>query len=102
MNTSRSLNTFLKRARLHPQFDPVRDWLIALTIAIVAFIAITAWNVWAFDVVAGGGTVGTVTSTTTPIFSQSSLDVVRTTFANRAAEEAKYVSGVYKYTDPSL
>ncbi len=102
MTTSRLITAFTKRARSLPQIDPARDWLIVLIISTIALVGITVWNAWAFDVVASGGVIGSPAATTTPVFSQSSLDAIHAVFANRATEEEKYLSGVYSYADPSL
>ncbi len=101
MNTLSPINSFLKRARVRPQFDPTRDWIAALIIALIALAGITVWNAWAFDTVVGGGVIGAAATSTQPFFSQSSLDTIHAVFANRAAEEEKYLSGAYSYADPS-
>ncbi len=84
-------------AHIHPE----RDWLTLLTLAGITFAAILSWNLWAFNTVANGGTIGSGTVTATPVFSPASLDAINQTFAKRSAEEQKYVTGVYRYTDPS-
>ena len=99
--TTPFLSSLMKRLRPAPQEDPARDWLIAIIIAMIALVGIIVWNAWAFDTVAGGGVIGSSATTAPPVFSQSSLDAIHTVFANRAAEEEKYVSGVYSYADPS-
>lgn len=81
--------------------DPIRDWLMLLTLAIIAFVGIVVWNVWAFDTVAGGGTIGAPTTKAPAAFNPAALDKIRIIFENRAAEEAKYMTGVYSFTDPS-
>lgn len=95
-------SSFWKRLRSSTSVDPVRDWLVILTLAIFALIGIIVWNVWAFDTVANGGTLGTPTTVPSILFNQSSLDTIRTIFDTRAAEEARYVNGTYRFTDPSL
>lgn len=102
MSTSTPISSFLKRVRIRPQFDPTRDWITALIIATIALAGITVWNAWAFDTVVSGGVIGASATSTPPFFSQSSLDAIHTVFANRAAEEGKYISGAYSYVDPSL
>ncbi len=102
MTAHHSLGSLMKRVWSTPHMDPVRDWFIIIIIATLALASIIVWNAWAFDTVAGGGVIGSSSTTVPPIFSQTSLDAVRAVFANRAAEEAKYVSGVYNYADPSL
>ena len=74
--------------------------LLVLSIAVLA--GNVMWSISVFDTVARGGIIGSsVSSTTEPVFNQSSLDTVRTIFANRAAEESKYETGAYQYPDPS-
>lgn len=91
-----------KRVRSGTSVDPVRDWLIVLTLGTLALISIITWNVWAFDTVANGGVIGTPAAAPQVLFNQSSLDAIRAIFDNRAAEEARYVNGTYRFTDPSL
>ncbi len=79
----------------------MRDWLVLLTVSAVALIGIVIWNVWTFNVVASGGTIGSPTASTIQPFNQSSLDTIRTVFANREAEEEKYEKGTYSFADPS-
>ncbi len=82
--------------------DPERNWLFLLSVSAMVFVSIIVWNMWAFDTVAHGGVIGPVATSTEPIFSQSSLTAIRTIFADRASEEEKYATGVYRYDDPSL
>ena len=81
--------------------DPVRDWLLLLTLSILAFVCIVVWNVWTFNTVAQGGVIGATATSTPPVFNRSSIDTINSVFDKRAAEEAKYVTGVYRYSDPS-
>jgi len=96
-----TIGIFFRRLRSGASLDPVRDWLMMLTLAAIALIGIIVWNVWAFDTVASGGTIGVPPAATTVTFSPASLDAIRALFANRAAEEAKYETGAYKFADPS-
>ncbi len=98
------LNVFkalLRHVRIFSHNDPSRDWLFLLISSIMVLLSIVVWNVWAFDTVASGGTIGTTPTSIAPIFDQSSLETIHTIFAERAAEEEKYTSGVYQYADPS-
>jgi hypothetical protein len=97
-----SLISFFKRIRSLSAIDPERDWIMLLIISILMLAAIVVWNAFVFDTVATGGVIGAPTATAPPVFSQSSLDAIHTVFANRAAEEAKYITDVYHYADPSL
>jgi hypothetical protein len=101
MNINNPIRAFFSRIRSAVHIDPVRDWLILLTLSILAFISIVVWNVWAFDTVARGGVIGTSVPVSEPVFSSSSLDAIHSVFSKRATEEDKYVTGVYRYVDPS-
>lgn len=101
MNISNFINSFFSRFRSAVHFDPMRDWLVLFTLSILAFVSIVVWNAWAFDTVARGGVIGTSATSTPLIFNRSSLDAIRTVFAERAIEGAKYATGVYRYADPS-
>ncbi len=101
MAISSTLTSLFSRVRSAARPDPVRDWLVLLTLSLFAFVCIVVWNVWAFDTVAQGGVIGTAATSTPPVFNHASLDAVHAVFDARAAEEAKYVTGVYRYADPS-
>lgn len=92
---------FSKYLRFGKRLDPARDWLALLSLAGIILAGSIVWNAWAFDTVANGGVIGTVGAVTPPVFSTSSLDAIRAVFAHRASEEVKYVSGTYRYADPS-
>ncbi len=92
---------FSKRDEASTRLDPERDWLMLLIVSAIALVGIVVWNVWAFETVANGGVIGAAATSTAPVFSRSSLDAIHAIFQNRAAEEGKYVSGVYSFTDPS-
>ena len=96
------LTSFLSRIRASSHLDPERDWLVSLIVSAIALTGIVVWNAWAFDTVANGGVIGSPATSTAPIFSQSSLDTIHAIFDDRAIEEQKYVTGEYRYTDPSL
>jgi len=89
------------RFRYGHQLNPARDWLVLLTLWLILFAGVVGWNAWAFDTVAGGGTIGAAASSTPPIFNQSSLDSIRVIFDTRVNEELKYTTGVYHFADPS-
>ena len=101
MNISDLFGSFIKRPHSNASIDPERDWLMLLTVAMVAFVGIIVWNVWAFDTVADGGTIGAVTTKAPAVFDNSSLDTIHSIFENRAAEEAKYRTGTYRFAGPS-
>jgi len=102
MNIFSTIGSFLKRFRRGMLQDPVRDWLVLLTFSAIVLAGIIVWNIWAFDTVANGGAIGAPAAGAPPVFDRASLDTIHTVFTDRAAEEAKYVTGVYKFTDPSL
>ena len=101
MNLLYKLRGFLERVRNNTHQDPVRDWLVLIGLSVAVLAGIIVWNAWIFDRVANGNAIVTSATTSPAIFSSSSLEIIHTTFASRAAEEAKYVTGVYRYTDPS-
>ena len=96
-----SFGSFIQRLRSSASIDPVRDWLVLLTTAMIALMGIIIWSVWAFSTVAGGGTLSAPTTKAPTIFDNSSLDTIHAIFESRAAEETKYRTGAYRYTDPS-
>lgn len=101
MHISDFIGSFLKRLRSGASIDPVRDWIVLLIASTIALAGIIVWNVWAFDTVASGGTIGTPTTRAPVVSERVSLEAVRAVFANRAAEKAKYETGVYSFADPS-
>lgn len=101
MDTSLLITKIKERLGYGSRIQPTRDWLALLSFVIIVFAGILIWNVWAFSTVVQGGVIGTTASSTPPVFSQSSLDAIRSVFAQRSAEEAKYQTGVYRFADPS-
>lgn len=102
MNIPNLATKVLKRARAGVREDPARDWLALITVSLIALAGIIVWHVWAFDTIAGGGAIGGVPAKTTSSTSaRASLDAIRAIFESRAAEEAKYATGAYRYADPS-
>lgn len=103
MNIPSLATSFLKRVRRGARRDPARDWLALLTLSAIALAGIVVWNVWAFETVAGGGAIGTAPAKTalSIMLDRAALDAVRALFESRAAEQAKYSTGVYRYADPS-
>ena len=101
MNISNSTGSLLKRLHTGAHIDPMRDWLALLACATIALTGIVVWNIWAFDTIAQGGVIGSSTASTPAVLDSPSLNAVRAVFEERAAEEAKYRTGVYRYSDPS-
>lgn len=91
----------LKKITFFSKNDPVRDWFTVCILSTIALIGIIVWNTWVFDTIVSGGSIGTQATSTAPTFNEASLETIRSVFINRANEEQKYVSGVYRYTDPS-
>jgi len=81
--------------------DPGRDWLVLLTFSGVALASLLVYNMWLFETVAGGGVLSGEAVDLTPPVSPSAVTIVRTVFEQRASEEAKYVTGTYRLSDPS-
>jgi hypothetical protein len=101
MTISETTATFMHRLRTGVRRDPSRDWLILLSLALFSFLCIVVWNAWAFDTVANGGVIGRTATTTPQAFDRSAVNAIHTVFELRAGEEAKYMTGVYRYSDPS-
>ena len=100
MTFSKITNSLLKRIHYNA-IDPVRDWLVLVTLSTIMLACIVVWNAWAFGTVAQGGVIGSVATSSPPVFSGPVLDEIHTIFANRAAEEVKYETGTYRFADPS-
>ena len=64
-------------------------------------MGVIVWGIWTFDTVTKGGIIGSSTTSSPPIFNNSSLSEAHKVFAGRANEAAKYETGAYQYTDPS-
>lgn len=100
-----TMNAFLEhlKQRSHSLtvIDPERDWIVLLILSTIILAGVVVWNAFVFDTVVQGGVIGAAPSAPAPVFNQSSLDAIHEVFANRAAEEEKYLSGGYQYADPS-
>lgn len=84
-----------------PHLRPVRDWFMLLGVGAVLLIGILFYNVWVFNQLASGNTLGTQIVSTPSVFNRSSLDAIQKVFADRASEETKYLNGTYHFVDPS-
>ena len=102
MNFSNLLHSIKTRFSYGPYLRPARDWFVLLGVWAALLIGVLLYNVWVFDRLASGNTLGTQIVTTPSIFSRSSLDAIQKVFSDRATEEVKYTTGVYHFTDPSL
>ena len=89
------------RLRGKLRIDPARDWIVLLTLSLIALAGIVVWNIWAFETIAAGGTLGGAATTTPAAFNREALDSIQNLFRTRAEDEAKYRTGVYRYDDPS-
>jgi len=100
-----SLNTYIRsiffRFSYGSRRNPTRDWSVLLGVSTLALIAIAAWNLWAFETVVNGGTLGSAATSTPPVFSQASINTIHDLFAARAGEDVKYLDGSYRFSDPS-
>jgi hypothetical protein len=85
-----------------PHYDPARDWVLLLAASALALSIIVGWNVWAFKTVTGGGTLGAHPVLTASSTAGSVLDTLPSALSDRAAEDANYVNGIYRFADPSL
>ncbi len=101
MSISNFSNSFLKRLRAGAHQDPVRDWILALIFSTIVLAGVIVWNAWAFDTVSRGGIIGSVATSPSQVLTNSSLDAIHSVFEKRAAEEAKYRTGTYRFVDPS-
>lgn len=101
MNIFNNIASFAKHFRFVWRRDPERDWAGMLAISVIAFIGIVVWNAWTFDIVANGGVIGTAATSPPPAFNRSSIDATHKVFEERASEEVKYRTGVYRFSDPS-
>ena len=94
-----SLNTkSLKGISYGTTLRPSRDWLVLVSVIFVCLLISVGWNLWTFNKVTQGGSVGTGTApeqTGAPAF-----DGVTNLFEQRAAEEGRY-RNEYRFVDPS-
>ncbi len=81
--------------------DPLRHWFVLLTLSGLILASIIVWNAWAFDTVASGGVIGDTATTTPAAFDPAAIDTLHAIIQSRAAEEEKYMTGIYRYADPS-
>ena len=81
--------------------DPERDWIGLITLSAIVLTGIIIWNMWTFDIVANGGVIGSAATSSPTTFNRSSMDAINDVFDKRAAEEIRYRTGVYHYSDPS-
>ena len=89
------------RMRPGARFDSEHDWLTLITVSGLVLAGIIVWNLWAFGTVSSGGVIVRQTTNSASPFNTSSIATIHTIFANRAAEEAKYQTGAYRFSDPS-
>ena len=80
---------------------PSRDWFALLGVGGVLLVGILVYNVWVFNQLASGNTLGAQVTSSPSVFNRSSLDAIQKVFSDRAAEETKYLNGTYHFTDPS-
>jgi len=102
MNISNLLHSIKSRFAYGSYLRPARDWFVLLSVWAVLLFGVLLYNIWVFDRLASGNTLGTQIVTAPSIFNRSSLDAIQKVFSDRATEEVKYATGVYHFTDPSL
>lgn len=99
------LNLSSLTARIHHTegggVNPERDWDILLVGSIVLFVLIVGWHVWAFSTVVSDGTLGNAGQSAPPPQHASVLDTIPAFLTQRAAEDANYINGTYRFADPS-
>ena len=81
-----------------PRLRPTRDWLMLLIIFAVLLLASLGWNVWLFSQATKGNIVG---ATPEAPQAQIELEEIKTLFAERSAQQARYIQE-YRFVDPSL
>jgi hypothetical protein len=101
MSTSTFLSSFLKQLRVGTRQDPARDWILSLIFSAIVLAGIIVWNAWAFDTAYRGGIIGSSVTSFPQVLSNSSLGAIHIIFEKRAAEEAKYGAGTYRFVSPS-
>lgn len=92
-----SLGSITKKFHYGDQPRPGRDWLVLLSIFIIALALSVVYNLYTFSQVTRGEKIGNA-PVTTP--TQIKLDQVKNLFDARAAERAHYTSD-YRFVDPS-
>lgn len=91
------------KKRLHSgvRVDPARDWFVLVAVSTVALAGIITWNNGTFGSPVGREAAETPITGEPAEFSLSSLSTIHAIFSNRASEETKYMTGKYRFTDPS-
>lgn len=87
------------RSKAHA--EPLRDWILLSAAMVLILAGIVAWNLWTFGAIIGPPSVEEPAADTRPAFSPSALNTIQDIFENRAAEEMRYETGVYSFSDPS-
>lgn len=91
----------LKSVRYGGRLQPLRDWILILSVAAVLLLGSMAWNAWLFIEVANGEILGAASAPTPSVFDHTSVEDVQTLFAKRSDEYQKYLTGAYRFVDPS-
>ncbi len=98
MKTSLSLKPILSRISYGSGVHPARDWSYLLLLAAILIAISIAWNMWLYQEVQEGATLGEeVPATPVDI---APIEAVRAVFEERKAEEQKYRTE-YRFVDPS-
>lgn len=100
-NLKNSFARVFEKFRYGEQPQPARDWFVLLIFSLLLLAVSASWNAWIFHRVITGGTLSSVSTTTSPVITKASIDAVEKVFADRAAEARRYAAGAYTFTDPS-
>lgn len=95
------LTPFIQRIRSKAHAEPLRDWVILSAITVVILAGVVTWNLWTFGAITGPSSIEELSADTRPALSPSALNTIQNIFEARAAEEARYETGVYSFSDPS-
>lgn len=101
MSLLNPLTSLIQRTRSKAHAEPLRDWIVLSAVTVVILAGVVAWNLWTFGAITGSSSPGEPAADTRPAFSPSSLNTIQDIFENRAAEEMRYETGVYSFSDPS-
>jgi len=91
----------LRRFSYGKQIKPERDWSVLIVVSSLLLAASVGGNLWLFEHVAGGGSLGDTPQESAPVFSQEALETINKIFSERASEQMKYRNGTYHFIDPS-
>ncbi len=91
---------FIQKIKYGTRLSPNRDWLIIISIVFVVLIVGVIWNIFVFFSVVSGPTISSTTPTKNAILDSNAMYKVTQIFEVRHAEQLKYKSGEYTFSDP--